>query len=146
MSIERVAVDANVLVYAHYRDSPQHSASRAFLGRAGRGQLEICFTSQILAEFFSIVTSAKRVSDPRTPQEAVAAIEALLAFPGTLVLPSPSGVTSRWLELVRSRPVRAGAIFDLQFAATVMANGIRRICTFNRQDFDYIPGLEVLVL
>jgi len=51
------------------------------------GELTLCFTSQVLAEFFSIVTSVKRVSKPRAPEEAVAAIEATLAIPGATMLP-----------------------------------------------------------
>ena len=73
MSTDRIAVDANGLVYALYRDTPQHVASRAFLERARRGELTLCLTSQVLAEFLSIVTSVKRVSDPRTAEEATAA-------------------------------------------------------------------------
>jgi hypothetical protein len=34
MPADRTAVDANVLVYALYRDAPQHAISRAFLERA----------------------------------------------------------------------------------------------------------------
>lgn len=145
MSTELVAVDANVLVYALYRDAPQHGACRAFLERAGRGEFTLCLTSQVLAEFFSIVTSAKRVSNPRDQAEAVTAIEAMLAIPGVTVLPVPSDVTSRWLEMLNRHPVRGGAIFDLQLVATMTANGVERICTFNREDFEAFPGLQILI-
>ena len=74
MPPDRIAVDANVLVYALFRDAPQHATSRAFLDRAQRTDLTLCLTSQTLAEFYSIVTSPKRVSAPRTPQEALGAI------------------------------------------------------------------------
>jgi len=144
MSPDRIAVDANVLVYALYRDTPQHVASRSFLERARRGELTLCLTSQVLAEFFAIVTSPKRVSNPRTPAEAVAAIEAMLAIPGVAMLPVPSDVTSRWLDMLGQHPVRGGAIFDLQLTATVAANGVERICTFNREDFEGFPGLQIL--
>ena len=144
MPADRIAVDANVLVYALYRDAPQHATSRACLERAQGGHLTLCFTSQTLAEFFSIVTSARRVSDPKTAQEAVGAIQSLMALPGATLLPVPADVTSRWLDLLSRHPVRAGAIFDLQLIATIMANGVEQICTFNRQDFEDFPGLQVL--
>jgi predicted nucleic acid-binding protein len=32
----------------------------------------------------------------------------------------------------------------LQLIATLMANGVEQICTFNRQDFEGFPGLQVL--
>jgi len=144
MPLDPIAIDANVLVYALYRDAPQHASSRAFLDRAQRGELTLCFTSQTLAEFFSVVTSARRVSAPRTPEEAVGAIQSLLAVPGATVLPVPADVTSRWLDLLSRHPVRGGGIFDLQLIATLMANGVEKICTFNRQDFEGFPGLQVL--
>lgn len=144
MPAERIVVDANVLVYALYQDAPQHAASRAFLDRARGADLAFCLTSQTLAEFYSIVTSPKRVSAPRTPREALGAIQSLLALPGTTVLPMPADVTSRWMGLLNQHPVRGGAIFDLQLIATMMANGVGQICTFNRQDFEGFPGIEVL--
>jgi len=88
-----MAVDANVLVYAVYRDAPQHAASRAWLERAGRGEVKICLTSQVLAEFFAIVTNPKRVSNPRSPDDAVTAIETVLALPGAATLPVSAEVT-----------------------------------------------------
>ncbi len=40
--------------------------------------------------------------------------------------------------------LRGGRIFDVQLAATMLANGVRRIHTFNRSDFERFPDLEVL--
>ena len=109
-----------------------------------RGELKLCLTSQILAEFFSIVTNAKRVSDPRTPDEAADAIEAILAIPGVILLPVASEVTWRWLEMLPRHPVRGGAVFDLQLIATISVNGVQQICTFNREDFEGFPDLQIV--
>jgi hypothetical protein len=144
MNADRVAVDANVLVYALYRDTAQNVASRAWLDRAQSGEMGLCLTSQVLAEFFSIVTNAKRVSEPRTPDEAIAAIEALIALKGVTILPAPSEATSRWLEMLRQHPVRGGTVFDLQLVATMAANGVERICTYNHKDFEGFPSLEII--
>lgn len=85
-------VDANVLVYALDVDAPQHAASLALL-HASRDPATILFvTSQILAEFYSIVTNPRRVAVARSPVEALRALSALLAYPGIHVLPAPSGV------------------------------------------------------
>lgn len=141
---EPVAVDANVLVYALFQDTPHHHASRALLEHGGSRELRLCVASQVLAEFFSIATGAKRVSDPRTPEEAAAAIESLLAIPNISLLGAPSEVTSLWLEIVRRHPVRGGAIFHLQLVATMRASGAQRICTFNQKDFEGFSDLEIL--
>ena len=62
MSADRVAVDANILVYAVYRDTPQHAASRAWLERAVRGEVKICLTSQVLVKTQSCGTLSLGVS------------------------------------------------------------------------------------
>lgn len=35
-------------------------------------------------------------------------------------------------------------MFDVQLAATVIENGVKRLYTYNSADFELIPDLEVL--
>ena len=142
MSIEPGIVDANVLVYALHADAPQHAASRALLDAARTSATTLYVTSQILCEFYSIVTNARRVSKPRSPEDAVRAISTLLTF--LHVLPVPARTVDAWLELLRRDPVTGGDVFDLQIVATMQANGIQRIYTFNADDFAVFPELAVL--
>jgi predicted nucleic acid-binding protein len=62
-------VDTNLLVYALLTDGPHYAPSRALLDQAQAGSLSLCVTPQVLAEFYAIVTNARRVTDPRPPQE-----------------------------------------------------------------------------
>jgi len=50
------------------------------------------------------------------------------------------------MRLLRRHPVIGGDIFDLQIIATMQANGIARIYTFNTDDFSAIAKLEVMKL
>jgi predicted nucleic acid-binding protein len=85
MSVEPGIVDTNVLVYALDADAPQHAAARALLEAARDDTATTLFvTSQILCEFYSIVTNPRRVPKPRTGIEALAALSDLLAFLHTL--------------------------------------------------------------
>ena len=88
MSIEPGLVDANILVYALDADSPQHAASRALLEAARDAATTLYVTSQVLCEFYSIVTNARRVPRPRSPSDALSVISALLVF--LHVLPTPA--------------------------------------------------------
>lgn len=119
-------------------------ASRQLLEGAHDPEATLRVTSQVLAEFFSIVTNRKRVTLVRTPAEAISAIEAIVALPGMRVLPMPEHTVYRWLELVRQKPVTGGMIFDLQLVATMRANGVSRIYTYNRGDFEPFIGLHVI--
>ncbi len=85
MSAEPGIVDANVLVYAFYTDAEHHPASRQLLERGHESGAGLRITSQVLAEFFSIVTNRKRVTLARSPADAISAIEAIVALPGMTV-------------------------------------------------------------
>jgi len=69
----------------------------------------------------------------------------LLALPGIRLLPSPARAVTILMELLRRHPVTGGEVFDLQIVATMQANNVRRIYTFNERDFTLFPELIVVV-
>jgi predicted nucleic acid-binding protein len=72
----------------------------------------------------------------------VNAISGLLAF--LHVLPIPARTVEGWLDLLRRRPVTGGEVFDLQITATMLANNVHRIYTYNADDFKAFHELVVL--
>ena len=48
------------------------------------------------------------------------------------------------LQLIGSRTVRSGKIFDVFLAATMLDNGVIRIYTENIIDFEVIRGIEAV--
>ena len=144
MSVEPGVLDANVLVYAVNSDAPQHAVSRALLGAAGDPFVKLYVTSQILCEFYSVITNPRRVAEVCSSAQALSVISAMLALPGLFVLPTPARAVAGLMRLLQRRPVTGGDVFDLQIVATMQANGIQRIYTFNTKDFDVFPELAVL--
>jgi toxin-antitoxin system PIN domain toxin len=145
MSVEPGVVDANVLVYAVNSAAPQHAASRALLDAALNPAVSLYVTSQIICEFYSLVTNPKRIALAWSSNEAVQIISELLASPGLKVLPAPVQAVRGLLELLKRSGVTGGDVFDLQIVATMQANNIRRIYTFNAADFQRFPELAVIV-
>jgi predicted nucleic acid-binding protein len=141
MSVEPGILDANVLVYAFDTNAPQHVASRVLLDAARTGATTLYVTSQVLCEFYSIVTNPRRVLKPRSVPDTIAAITDLLSF--LQVLPIPARAVEEWLDLLRRRPVTGGEVFDLQLAASMLANGVDRIYTYNTSDFEVFEELAV---
>jgi predicted nucleic acid-binding protein len=144
MSVEAGIVDANILVYALDADAPQHLACRNLL-EAAQGEAPattLYVTLQILCEFYSIVTNARRVPKPRSSADALAAISDMLGF--LRVLPVHVTTIDEVIALLLRRPVTGGDIFDLQIIATMKLNGIYRIYTFNTDDFKPFPEIEPL--
>jgi len=144
MSTESGMVDTNVLVYGLFEASDHRDDCLKLFDDVPAAQGNLYITTQVLTELFSVVTSPRRVTKPRAPLEALQAIEEILAMPGILLLPIPADIVPRWMELVRRHPVKGGEIFDLQLAASMLGNGIRRIYTYNRTHFECFPEIEVL--
>jgi predicted nucleic acid-binding protein len=144
MSVEPGVVDANVLAYAINADAIHHAASRALLEAARDPSITLYVTSQILCEFYSVITNPRRVAAPSSPAEAIRICLALLALPGLQVLPTPSQAFSGVMELLQRHPVTGGDVFDLQIVVTMQANGIQSIYTFNAADFKVFTELKVM--
>ena len=142
MPVEPGVVDTNVLVYALDADAPQHAPSRALLEAGRDGSTTLYVSSQILCEFYSVVTNARRVQRPCSPADALAAIAALLGF--LRVLPVPIRAVEDLLGLLRRGPVSGADVFDLQLVATMNVNGVRSIYTFNAGDFTGFAEIDVL--
>jgi hypothetical protein len=125
MSVDPGVVDANILIYALDADAPQHAVSRRLLEEAQRETpATLCVTSQILCEFYSIVTNTRRVPKPLSSADALAAIARMPGF--LLVLPAPATVVDELLSLLRRHPITGGEVFDSQIVAVMKINGINR--------------------
>ena len=144
ISPDLVMLDTNVLVYAYYEDTPQYPAAFPLLDRAQEADASLCVSPQVLAEFYAVITSPRRVSAPFTSEEALAEIEKIRALPGLTLLPVPLDVVDRWVALLHEHRVTGRHVFDAQLAATMWGNGITKLYTFNRTDFERFPGIEIL--
>jgi predicted nucleic acid-binding protein len=145
MSVEPGLIDANVLAYAVNGDAPHHSPSRALLNYARDPSVTLYVTSQILCEFYSVITNPRRVAVPSSVTEALRVTSAFLALPGIRVLSSPARSVAVLMDLLRRSPVSGGEIFDLQIVATMMVNNVQRIYIFDPRDFEIFPELIVVV-
>jgi toxin-antitoxin system PIN domain toxin len=137
-------LDTNVLVYRYYQQSPQHAACRALLDKAQQAGAGLCVAPQNLSEFFAVVTNPKRVTQAKSPVEALDLISELLALPGLALLSVPMDVVDRWMNLVRGAPVAGAKVFDAQLVAIMLSNGVDSIYTFNVADFQSFGTVRVL--
>jgi len=145
ISVEPGVADANGLVYATNADDPKHTASRTLLDAALSPSPTLYLTSQIVCEFYSVITNPRRVANPSSSDQALQVVSALLALPGIRTLPIPAHTTSVLMELLQRHPVTGTEIFDLQIVATMKLNNVPRIYTFNPADFEVFPELIVVV-
>ncbi len=137
-----VFLDANILIYAANEDSPYHANARDIIERVNSGELKACVSSQVLAEFYAVVTNPKKMSQPLSPDEAAEAINGYLEsnIPKLYLRESTLRLT---LELAMRYQVRGLDIFDTQIVATMLENRVKTIYTVNEADFRRFEGIEI---
>lgn len=144
MSVDRCLVDTNVLVYSLYETDDRHQACMSLLERGQVGDVALCISSQVLVEFYAMITDSRRVTSAFLPNEALGAVNEILAMPNLTRLSIPADLVSRWIRLAEEHPVSRGAIFDVQLVATMLAAGVRQIYTYDKNHFERFEEIKVL--
>lgn len=135
-----IAVDTNLLVYAHRADFPQHVPAAEALRSLAENRRTWAIPWPCVHEFFATVTSAK-FNPPSAPKTAWAAIRNVAASP-SLRLIGEGLHHLQWLaSLVERGDVRGGMIRDARIVAICLAHGVDELWTADR-DFSRFPELK----
>jgi uncharacterized protein len=134
-----IALDTNILVYAHRPGADQHTRAVAAIGGLTDGVARWALPWSVSHEFLAVVT--RLPSRPTPIAIALREIERLLAVPTCTPLAEPHGYMRTFAELVRASEVRREMIYDARIAATCIAHGVSELWTADR-DFGRFPGLR----
>ncbi|MFT3832270.1 MAG: PIN domain-containing protein [Micropruina sp.] len=138
-----IALDTNILVYAHRADSPHHAAAQRALHRAITGRSAVGVPWPVLHEFLAIVTH-RRIYQPATPMpDALAAAEALTGAPGVHLLGEGADQLPLLSELLASGTATGARVHDARIAAICLAHGVDALWSADR-DFSWFPQLKVV--
>lgn len=137
-------LDANILVYAVNEDSQFHDTAVKLRNKGLMGEIPLCVTPQVLSEFFAIITDPRRIELPLTQAEAALEVENYFFSKSIIkVYPQPN-VIQFMLDFLKRYSVTRQGIFDLQLVATMLANNITRIYTYNEKDFLQYAEIEAI--
>jgi uncharacterized protein len=135
-----IAVDTNILVYAHREDSPWHAAAYARITDLAQGRASWAIPWPCMYEFLAIVTHP-RIYDPPTPLNlALDQIEAWLESPSLTLLSETEGQWPGLRSLIVGGKIVGPQIHDARIAALCQIHGIKELWTADR-DFSRFPGL-----
>src|ERR1041385_7336597 len=134
-----IALDTNVLVYAHRAGAPQHAAARDAIVRALDNPAGWGIAAPTIAEFWSIVTHPKIPGGPSSPSLVTRFFHYLLTEGGGHIWTPGPGFGERLMRWAASLKVRGRKIFDLQIALVAMEHGARQVWTHDEQ-FVALPG------
>ena len=125
--------DVNVLVAASRSDHPHHQAARAWLEQAlvsAENGGTLTLMPMVLASFLRLVTSARIFVRPTPTADAVAFVDALLAFPG-VELASLGPEWPRLRQLCLDKQLVGNDLPDAWLAAAVEQLG-EHLVSFDR--------------
>jgi uncharacterized protein len=136
-----IAVDTNVLVHAHRRESREHEAAEALLRRLAEGDDPWAIPWPCVYEFFSVVTNPRVWKDAASsPEEAWLQLEAWFASPSLRLLAEPEEFAEVLVTFAQRPRVRGPIIHDARVAALCVAHGVAKLLTRDR-DFALFPEL-----
>lgn len=138
-----IAIDTNLLIYAHRSGLPEHRAARRAIEAAANDRRGWGVALQSVSEFWSIVTHPSAQGGPTSPARAASFLTAL-AETGDMRIWTPGpGFAERLMQLATDLRVSGVRIFDLQIGLTAFDGGAVEIWSHDRA-FVRIPGLKVV--
>ena len=137
-----IAVDTNLLVYAHRVDSEWHGAASARLRELAEGRAAWAIPWPCVHEFYSIVTHP-RIYDPPTPRDqAMDQIDAWLGSPSLVLLAEGHDHWPNLRRLVDLGRLVGPAVHDARIAAICLSHGVKELWSADR-DFSRLQGIPV---
>lgn len=137
-----IAIDTNILVYAHRSSTREHKPARRAVERAAMNERGWGIPMPCLAEFWAVVTHPAAAGRPSTPVEASAFLNELAAAGAAFWLPG-SGFARRALHAAERMEIHGVRIFDLQIAIIAVEAGAVELWSHDR-NFVVFSGLKLI--
>ena len=137
-----IAVDTNLLVYAHRRDSPWHTTARDAVVRLAEGRGTWAIPWPCVHEFLAIVTHPRIYRPPTPLAKAIDQISAWLESPSAVTLAENDSYWGMLADCLSTGRAAGAQVHDARIAALCLAHGVRELWTHDR-DFGRFPALVV---
>ena len=137
-----IAVDSNLLVYAHREDSAWHEAAYSRIVELAEGTALWAIPWPCVHEFLAIVTHPRIYAPPTPLERAVDQIEAWLESPNLVLLSESEDYWPQLRFLIEAGRVTGPLVHDARVAALCQQHGVSELWTADR-DFSRFAGLVV---
>ena len=137
-----IAVDTNVLVYAHREDSEFHGPAReaveSLRGQGGPWAIPWPCVHEVIA----IATHPSIYRPASSLEEALGFLESLFASPQLHLLAESAGYYEKLREISTAARLKGPRIHDARIAAICRHHGVSELWSADR-DFSVFPELKV---
>lgn len=137
-----LAVDTNVLVYAHRREAVEHGRASDLMRRLAEGVHPWAIPWPCVYEFFSVVTNPRIWRETASsPEQAWSQVQAWMGSPSLRLLGETEGFTALLPRFLTPPRVRGAVVHDARVAALCVAHGVEALLTRDR-DFSLFTELR----
>ena len=138
-----IALDTNILVYAHREDAPFHQPAARCVTKLSEGRISWAIPWPCLHEFLAIVTRQGIYNPPTSLSIALDQVDALLESPTLVLLAESEQHWSDLRALLTTSRVTGARVHDARIAALCRQHGVRELWSADR-DFGRFPSLDVV--
>ena len=136
-----IAVDTNLMVYAHRFDSVWNERAFDCMQELTEGAQSWALPWPCVHEFLAIVTHP-RIWDPPTPlPAAIEQVSAWLESPSVVLLTEGGPYWTELRRLLATGRIQGGRVHDARVAALCVVHGVQELWTADR-DLSRFPSLR----
>ena len=136
-----IAVDTNLLVYAHREDSAWHEEAYQLIGELAEGTAPWAIPWPCIHEFLAITTHPRIFSPPTPLAKALDQVDAWLESPSLHLLSEQPGAWDSLRALLTASKTTGPVIHDARVASLCLQHGVRELLTADR-DFSRFRDLR----
>lgn len=138
-----IAVDTNILVYAHRADSPFHAVASDCIVALAEGAGSWAIPWPCLHEFLAIVTHPRIYAPPTPIGKALDQVDAWLESPTLRLLTDAEEHWPVLRNLIARGQIAGQKVHDARIAALCTEHGVRELWSADR-DFSRFPEVRVV--
>jgi hypothetical protein len=138
-----IAVDTNILVYAHRRETPHHVSAAQSIRRLAEAGAPWAIPWACVHEFLSIATNPRIFKPPTPPEAAIRQIEYWMESPSLRLLSESAGYWQELRATFLKGKLTGAQVHDARIHAVCLANGARELWSADR-DFSRMRGLRIV--
>ena len=135
-----ILIDANLLIYAHNTEAPQHRAAQEWLESIMSGQDPVRLPWAALLAFLRLITNSRVMAHPKSLTDACAIVSEWLAQPHVDILEPTARHWEVLQEVLTAGQALGPLVTDAHLAALAIEHGAT-VYTTDR-DFARFPGLK----
>lgn len=138
-------LDTNILVHASLKDfeTEKHLKCQKILKKIINNNYQIFISTQILREFFAIVTNKKYIKKPLPVNVANKQINFFQS--NFEILTVDEDIINRLTKLTEKYNINGQKVHDTTIIATMIEYNIKNIITYNKKDFDFFSEINVTI-